>query len=329
MKNHIRLIILFLVFVAAKSYAQNNSDLDQKDSFDFTHDSTEILINNHDTLAIDTIPNLYQTSRSSFGLLDTITNDTILLKIFKAYNNIQNPYYEKKSFRKNIPSVKEIKARMPNSEQWKFWIILFILFYIAFVRIANSNNFRVFIQSVFNLKLSKKIWEDQRSFFGFVILQLFAIYIFIASLFIVNYLELKAIKLWEFPLYQFGIIVIILFVVYSIKFIIHALLGSLFKMQNLGIGFVSNTISVNNFIALIIFPFLVFSIYAVNNFWAEILAQTIIIIFFLSIIYRIIRIVLLSNSFFSFPTFYLFLYLCALEIVPWFIIVKFITNYNI
>lgn len=319
--------LLFMTFVCGvlSMPALMVSAQSGQDSFNFSRDTTY----RADSLYADSMFNLSQARTGTFGLLDTISNDTMLRSVFKNYSLIRNVYFERKQARRDLPTVKEVRVQPVNSNQWKFWVILFILAYIAFVRISNSNNFRVFILSVFNLKLSRKIWDDQRSFFGFVIVQLFAIYVFIAAMFITNYMELKQLKFTDSYLRQFAFVLLIILAAYFAKFFLHMILGWLLKMQNLAVGFISNTISVNNFVALVIFPFAVFSIYANNSLWANVLSQTIIAIFMLSILYRVVRIVLLSNSFFSFPTFYLFLYLCALEIAPWFIIVKFLTSYNI
>lgn len=321
MKELIKYIITTLaILLAVGVYAQQDED-----SFNFSADTSYV----SDSLYTDS---LYRTSvynnKATYGLMDTITNDTILTAIFKSYVNINNQYIERKLVRKNLPTVKEIRTRPQEQNKWKFTVIMLILGYVAFVRMSNSNNFRTFILSVFNLKLSRKIWEDQRSFFGFVIIQLFAIYLFIAAMFITNYMELKHILFFENYWIQFGAVLLILSVIYLSKFLLHYLLGVLLQMKNLAIGFVSNTISVNNFVALVIFPVTIFSIYANNSLLALVLSQAIIAIFFVSVLYRVLRIVLLSNSFFSFPTFYLFLYLCALEIAPWFIIVKFLNNYH-
>jgi hypothetical protein len=300
--------------------AQNNAD-----SFNFSTDTTYV----NDSLFTDSVfKSTSQRKGSSYGLMDTLTNDTILNQIFKSYATINNQYIERKAARKNLPTVKEVKVRDVDQNKWKFVAIMLILAYVAFVRISNSNNFRTFILSVFNLKLSRKIWEGQRSFFGFVIIQLFAIYLFIAALFITNYMELKHLLFFDNYKSQYVVVLLILTVVYLAKFMLHYILGVLLQMKNLAVGFVSNTISVNNFVALVIFPVTVFSIYANNPFLAGVLSQAIIVIFFFSVVYRVIRILLLSNSFFSFPTFYLFLYLCALEIAPWFIIVKFLNNHH-
>lgn len=298
--------------------------LQQPDSFLFTADTSYVL----DSLYADSIF-VKSYKHKSFGLLDSISNDTMLRMIIKPYQFISGSYIAKTQIRRNLPTIKEIKLRKARNEAWKFWVIVFVFAYISFVRIANPNNFRVFMLSVFNLKLSDKIWEDQRSFFGFVILQLFAIYLFIAAIFINNQLELRNILFVSNYFLQFLLVLSVLTGIYFLKFLLHTLLGVLLKMKKLGIGFVSNTISVNNFLSLVIFPLIIFTVYYHHAIWSSVIAQTVVAVFFISVIYRVIRITLLSNRFFSFPRIYLFIYLCALEIVPWFVIVKFLNNFQI
>lgn len=315
------LFLFWLSCLTLATLAQNTIPIaNSTDTFTFQTDSNQV-----DSLALTTIPTGYARSKT-FSLLDSISNDTFRRMLVKPYQFLVNDYFQKPVFRKNLPTVKEVKLRQRANQPWKFWVVVFIVTYIAFVRIMNPNNFRVFMLSVFNLKLSDKIWEDQRSFFGFVILQLFAIYLFIASLFINDLLESRNI-LWVGNYFlQFVIVFAILTLIYSLKFLVHVVLGSILQLQKLGIGFISNTISVNNFLALVIFPLIVFTLYHQNQLWSSVLAQAVIAVFGISILYRVVRITLLSNRFFSFPKIYLFIYLCALELLPWFIIIKFINN---
>lgn len=316
------IIIGLSLFATAQQTTTVYSQL--PDTFLFATDSSYV----SDSLRADSIYAVYN-KRSVFGLLDSLSNDTLLRVIVKPYQFIRGNVILKQQFRKNLPTSKEIKPRESKNAAWKFWVILFVFAYIAFVRIANPNNFRVFMLSVFNLKLSDKIWEDQRSYFGFVILQLFAIYLFIAALFINNQLELRNLLFTSGYFVQFLLVFAILTGVYLAKFLLHTILGALLKMKKLGIGFVSNTISINNFLSLVIFPLIIFTVYYHNAMWISIVAQTVVAVFFISVIYRVVRITLLSNRFFSFPRIYLFIYLCALEILPWFVIVKYLNGLNI
>ncbi len=294
------------------------------DSFSFAVDSNAVA----DSLAADSLYRPYFRSKT-FGLLDSLRGDSSLRAIVKPYQFITSSFVTKSQHRRNLPTVKEIKVREQANAPWKFWVIIFIFAYIAFVRIINPNNFRVFMLSVFNLKLSDKIWEEQRSVFGVVILQLFAIYLFIAAIFINNQLEVRNILFVSGYFVQFVCVFAVLMAIYLFKFLLHTLLGLLLKMKKLGIGFVSNTISINNFLSLVIFPLIIFTVYYHNALWSSVLAQTVVAVFFISIIYRVIRITLLSNRFFSFPRIYLFIYLCALEVMPWLVIVNYLKNLTI
>lgn len=315
-----------LWFVIFGIHAQNTSTVNMQlpDSFSFALDSNAV----NDSLAADSLYKPYFRTRT-FGLLDSLRADSSLRAIVKPYQFITSSFIPKSHYRRNLPTVKEIKVRAEANAPWKFWVIIFIFAYIAFVRILNPNNFRVFMLSVFNLKLSDKIWEEQRSVFGVVILQLFAIYLFIAAIFINNQLEVRNILFVSGYFLQFVLVFALLMGIYLLKFLLHTLLGLLLKMKKLGIGFVSNTISINNFLSLVIFPLIIFTVYYHNALWSSVLAQTVVAVFFISIIYRVVRITLLSNRFFSFPRIYLFIYLCALEVMPWLVIVNYLKNLTI
>ncbi|MEI6595706.1 MAG: DUF4271 domain-containing protein [Bacteroidota bacterium] len=326
MKKFQGLVVCFLLLMLGFLQAQNTTTVSKQGANEFNFQNDSLL--SSDSTLNDTLHKSFKDSRV-FGLLDTITNDTLLKTVFNPYLSIKQPLFEH-SFSKakrSVPTIKEVKVRPVNHQEWKFWIIVLILIYIAIIRIVNPNNFKMFIFSVFNLKLSEKIWEEQRSFFGFVILQLFAIYIFIAALFVSVLLNIKHISFVDNFFEQFISVSILLFLIYIGKFILHALLGYLLQMKNLGIGMVSNTVSVNNFIALFILPLLIFLIFNNDPVVKIILTQTIIATFFLSIVFRVVRITLLSNSFFNFPKIYLFFYLCALEIFPWFVIIKYLNRF--
>jgi hypothetical protein len=158
---------------------------------------------------------------------------------------------------------------------------------------------------------------------------MFTIYLLIAAIFINSYFEQNRINFTDNYFLQYLLVAGICGAVYISKFLLHSFLGALLSIKKLGVGFISNTISVSNFLALVIFPFIIFYAYNTNQLWSVIMMQTIIALFLISIVYRILRILVLSHSFFTFPIMYLFIYLCALEILPIVVIVKFINTYTI
>lgn len=280
-----------------------------------------------DTLKSDSVIPIKINLKST--LLDTILSDSILLTIFHPYVRITQPYVKIQSRRTGITGIKEIQNRPKRRDHWRFWVICVILIYISFVRISHPNDFKVFIQSVFNVRLSDKSWEEQRTVFNFITLHMFTIYLLIAAIFINSYFEQNRIKFTDNYFLQYLLVVGICGVVYISKFLLHSFLGALLSIKKLGVGFISNTISVSIFLALVIFPFIIFYSYNTNQLWSVIMMQAIIVLFIISIIYRVMRILLVSSSFFTFPIIYLFIYLCALEILPVVVIVKFINTYTI
>lgn len=301
--------------------AQDTGGVQLRDTFIFSPDASYV----QDSISSDSLFYKFR-SKSSLTLIDSLSSDSILNRIFKPYLFIQNRFVEKLKIRRELPTAKEISYRPSRPKEWKFWVTLFIVFYIALIRIFNPTNYKTFILSVFNLRISEKIWEEQRTAFAFIFLQMFTIYLLIASLFITFQLELRGLHFLENSLLQFAAISGILALIYFGKFLLHAILGYLLKMHKLAIGFVSNTVSVNNFISLVIFPLIIFMNYHFDKLWSVVLSQSIIALFFISVAYRVLRIFMLSRSFFSFPVIYLILYLCSLEILPWLIIIKYLNS---
>jgi len=316
---HIKIKIQLAAFIACfcfmnSAFAQELTD-------------TSFRFETSDTLQVDTAAKPKSVLNNS--LLDSISSDSLLLSIFHPYVRITQPYVKIPTRRTGITGIKEIQNRPKRRDQWRFWVICVILMYISFVRISHPSDFNQFVQSVFNVRLSDKIWEEQRTVFNFITLHMFAIYLLIAAIFINSYLEQSRINIIDNYFLQYLFIVGVCAIVYASKFLLHGLLGALLSIKKLGVGFISNTVSVTNFLALVIFPFIIFYAYNTNQLWSVIMMQTIVSLFFVSILYRVVRILLLSPSFFTFPIIYLFIYLCALEILPIVVIVKYINTYTI
>jgi hypothetical protein len=286
----------------------------------------------YNELDLNSIEEIHWDKIPVFGLRDSLRNKESIFSIFYPFvlhqfeeSKLIDPYQN----RTKLPGIKEIAVRRSNNNQWKFWIICMILLLIGIVRLSNENNFKMFIASVFNIKLSERIWGEQRYAFTYTILQLYLIYLFVGALFISGYLELKGILIWSNPLQQYGLIVLGLAIIYTLKFATYIIFGWLLQIKHLAAGFIANTVSINNLIALIVLPFIIFFTYNTHELYIIILSQVVISLFFLSIVYRIIRIGLLSRLFSGMSGIYLFIYLCALDVLPWFIIIHSLNSLQI
>jgi hypothetical protein len=88
-----------------------------------------------------------------------------------------------------------------------------------------------------------------------------------------------------------------------------------------------NTIQISSFLSFVLLLFSMFYIYLNGLQLTQTIFFAMVGIFFTAIIYRIVRYLLnqISNS--TLPFFYLFIYLCALEISPWLIFIKILNSY--
>lgn len=309
MQRKLRLVFILIAFISSAANAQQEVLFEPVDSISIQPDSPAVAV-----------------MKQPFTLRDTLVNRNTVFGIFYPFMKDVAPTNLLLSKRENLPGVKEIRVRKEENQSWRFWLICFVLMYIAFVRIANPNNFWVFLLSVFNIKLSEKIWGEQRYTFTFTTLQLFVIYLLIASLFVTEYAQFKFLLPGAEPALKFAVVFAFLTILYSFKFIVHFIVGLLFKARKLALSSISNTVSVNNFIALVILPFIIFFSYNSNELYLKVLAQVVITLFMISVLYRIVRMSMLSKHIIGLPKIYLFVYLCGLEILPWFVIVKYLNG---
>ena len=262
-----------------------------------------------------------------YSILDTLRNDSFINANFRKYAAITNQIVVSESYtQRDVPSVKEIKNRSTNDPKWIFWVIVCILSYIAGVRTFNQKNFKASLNSVFSMKFSFRLLEEKGVIFNYITLQLFTIFVLIAALFTHQMLIKTGHPFLDGDVWMYLSITAIILGIYVLKFLLHIVWGWLLQLNKLGITLISNTVTTSNFIALVIFPVLIILIYIDNPLLETIFIRTIAATFLLSVLYRVVRAIILQGSYFRYPIVYLILYLCILEISPWLIILNVVTE---
>jgi hypothetical protein len=108
---------------------------------------------------------------------------------------------------------------------------------------------------------------------------------------------------------------------YLAKFLLMKISGFIFSIQKLISGYLS-ILSISNFVyAIIVMPMLIFYQFILSSYQPYLLGL-ILILFCFNTIYKYLRTGSFILNNFQFPKFYLFLYLCTLEIMPLLIIYK-------
>ncbi|MEO5641960.1 MAG: DUF4271 domain-containing protein [Bacteroidia bacterium] len=152
----------------------------------------------------------------------------------------------------------------------------------------------------------------------------------ISVLLLVNYLLVFPLFIWQVMGYfgaareglnGFGMISVIILCVYLVKIIATRMLGNIFEVKEASSEYVYNILLFNKIIGLVLFPICLLLAYA-RQIPAEILIWSGIVSWCFILIYRLLRIILIGISNSSVSFFYIILYLCTLEIIPFVVILK-------
>ncbi len=275
--------------------------------------------------AIDTI------SKHTFSLLDTLQNKAISTSIFNFSHKLKSAIpiqmYMDVNTNRDLPFLKQIKPAVSNNNQWKFWYLLILVLYVALVRLSSLKNFEHSVVSLFDLTFLSNIsqWKDTK--FTWSSLHIFIIYILSFAYILAQFFAYN--KLFnQFSYLGLSITIAgVIFVVYIIKFIVHLTVGYLIDDVGSSIKMIINTIQIANFTSLVLLLFAIFYTFILDNDFIQAIFFTIVGVFFTGILYRLIRYFINQVNKSTLPFFYIFIYICALEISPWLIFIKILNNY--
>jgi hypothetical protein len=287
-------------------------------SYALPKDSIVAKINPMDSL--NTTPvSLIKFTRSDFTLLDSLRKDSILRSIAEGFDEI-------KFERRTLPGVKEIEFRKKRDENWKFWILMAIIFFVASVRLMNLKRFDEIISSAFEMSFDLKVWKDKSPNYLLTSLAIFLGFIASGALFSVTYAERKSLIEVNSDISLFWIVALGMIIVYLAKIILNLFIGFVFKTQQLSQLFLFNAISISNLVGLFLIGFNLLYIYVPEVSIVRFIGACAIIIILVGFIFRMVKNLLMGVNISKYPTIYLFTYLCAFEILPWCVVFKLYLN---
>ncbi len=278
-------------------------------------------------------PIIIESSKRPLFVSDSFNNKGLSKSYFMPYEKYigiqtsENILTE--NAQRDLPYLKQIIVKPVKENRWKFWFLIGLVFYISIIRLVNDKSFEQAAFSLFDISGLSQIRDAKSSGFNFNYFHLFLCYILSFSFVLTLFFEYNQI----FEIYPYHILVWIvsgiLFLVYLCKFILHSFLGGLIKESATSIKLIISTVQVCNFTGLVLLFFALFYAYMPSQQAVNAIFFTLVGIFFTSIIYRIFRFLISGLSSRSLPIFYLFVYICALEIAPWLVIIKVLNNYLI
>ncbi len=197
-------------------------------------------------------------------------------------------------------------------------IMIFLLFTIS--KYSYFRNIQQIFKAFFNKRLFNQLSRDGGLFSERVSLILFSSYLLGLSLFIfkisnffLNFPDSFFVSLVIFLKILAGILIF-----YLLKMGIFKLSGFIFKSSKETSDYVLNMYVFGQITGVVMLPILVFITYLCN----EAIIYTGLILFSLMYLYRLFRGFSIAISNVKVSTYYLFLYLCTLEILPFFLLAK-------
>lgn len=238
------------------------------------------------------------------AISDTITNSLFQEHLLEVRNQYAQVHYTKYDY-------------------WYFGVLLILYSFLVWMLVSNSKKLSQIIQGFY---LTQSTNENNRNEFLVgnrvsVFLSLF--FIVTISIFVSELLTHFNVRLFNFP-YTEVIIATLLVIVYAVKFTAINALGFVFKVQKEAKEYIKTVFLFCNSLGLFMFP-VVIGLLFVKQLSPQPFINLGILLILLSIGVRIVKGVFIGLRNAQFSIFYLFMYLCALEILPFVLLAKIIS----
>lgn len=206
---------------------------------------------------------------------------------------------------------------------WPVLVIFFVLALYVMVKLVDPKKLVKVLASPFSMQVSKQLFREDYKINKRVSLVLSLCFVLVISylLYVTN--RYFGLILEEYsPLSQYLFFVAVICVMYTVKFMVNYLLNQLTFTKELGREYAFNVFVYCQTVALVVFPLIIclqFSRYS-----TELFLYPAIIVCILFYLLRLFRGFVISVMEQGVGILYIFLYLCALEILPVLVLIKFL-----
>jgi hypothetical protein len=209
-------------------------------------------------------------------------------------------------------------------DKWVVVIIVSLLVYMALLNRAMSKDIKNVLQSFYNNRILSQVSKEENLLNSWTFLGLFVLFGFTFGLFLYQLTAYYEVFYSISGIQLFGSFALLIIVLFAIKLLILRFLGFVFKVNRLVGEYISILYLTYFNITFVFLPVsLCFSLLAAQYIpYILVLALVLVVVIFVWQYLRSVNII--SN--FRFHKFYLFIYLCALEICPILILIKALNN---
>lgn len=247
---------------------------------------------------------------------DSLTQDTIIFYGIKNERAIPIRQVELKT-EKVIPINKlfDPSPRQIEIGGWQTVILIVTLILLGFSKAFSSGRFKQTIKAIVNYGVAQEITREEKVFFHSVNILLTIIHIFLISLFIY---QVKDVIFYSqtgmYPFVYYLLIVGFILAMYLIKYIFSLILFFIFEDVSISSEYIFNISLYNNLLGVLLIPILGLAYFSSLDFYFilyYLALPTLLATFFLRMV-RLYSIGKIKGISF----FYIFLYICTLEIIP-------------
>lgn len=242
-----------------------------------------------------------------------------------AQHDFDSLYQQSLLFKKIAPKYGLEKIRAAKNVTWDFYFLLGMVLFLGVIRLVNPKYLQELWQIYFSVGMNARAVKDKiesatlsnllMNFFFSLSLGTYLFYL-IKSFAATNNRVLIS------PLGLLALVAGVV-IIYSVKYLVIRFSGWAFDIENLMEHYLFNVFLVNKLLAIGLLPFIVILAFP-NPAWTEPAILLSLIVAISAFVTRYVRSWKVLQSFFQFSKFHFFTYLCASEILPLAVLMKFL-----
>ena len=219
--------------------------------------------------------------------------------------------------------VKTITRPASYADDWIFILIIAGFALLAFVQVFYNRRLKMIFQAVYARHYASQLVREGNIFNERISIVLFLIYLISFSVFLYEGLKIFSMQIGFIPDFIFFLqLLAAIFVLWIIKVILVHISGIVFTTQQRSAEYLLNIFMINLVIGLFLICILLPMIYLNGKVFFYIGLGFLLVMF----VYKLVKGIAIGFSYTKFSRFHLFLYLCTLEILPLFLLVKYLST---
>lgn len=223
----------------------------------------------------------------------------------------------------------DARTRNLPSNNWRYLVILGLITGIGLVRAISPGFVLTYFTAFAKPKVLSEVLQDQNSdISGFsILMSLFTAFLYALPLQLL--LWFSGMGMTDYPVGDYLLLCLLVFGFIVLRFVLSSLLGRIFEASEYVSASIYSSVFLNFFLAALLIPVY---LYILLNGWFLSVPQMQWVLFGSVVVVTLVKVfraLAQSASAFTYPVFYLILYLCTLEIGPWLWVYKLLqTNQN-